>query len=250
MDSKTRIDTFLKGGSPFYGVDVGIILLDATFPRPPGDVAHAATFSFPVLYEVVDSATPRRVVEEAAEGLLAPFIDAVNRLVDRDVRGIATCCGFLAIYQQELAAKSPVPVATSSLLQIPQVLRTIGLQDRIGVLTINSATLDERHFSGVGVTPDERARLTVIGLEETKHIYPTIIGGGEVLDVALAETEVVKVAAEAIARDPAIGAFVLECTNLPPYAAAVQAATGRPVFDAVTLITWLRNAVRQRGYTA
>jgi hypothetical protein len=250
MNSKAGNDTILKGGSPFYGVDVGIILLDAAFPRPPGDVAHAATFPFPVLYEVVGDATPRRVVEEAAEGLLAPFIDAVNRLVDRGVRGIATCCGFLAIYQQELAAKSPVPVATSSLLQIPQVLRTIGTQDRIGVLTINSATLDERHFSGVGVTSDERARLTVIGLEETKHIYPTIIGEGEVLDVALAETEVVKVAAEAIARDPAIGAFVLECTNLPPYAAAVQAATGRPVFDAVTLITWLRNAVRQRGYTA
>jgi hypothetical protein len=250
MNDRAKHETLLQGGRPFYGVDVGIILLDAAFPRPPGDVAHAATFPFPVLYEVVGNATPRHVVEEAAEGLLTPFIDAVNRLVDRGVRGVATCCGFLAIYQRELAAKSPIPVATSSLLQIPQVLRTIDSEDRIGVLTINSATLDERHFSGVGITPEERARLTVIGLEQTGHIYPTIISGGDVLDVARAETEVVEVATDAIARDPAIGPFVLECTNLPPYAAAVQAATGRPVFDAVTLITWLRNAVRQRGYTA
>jgi hypothetical protein len=239
----------LRGGFPSYGVDIGILLLDATFPRPVGDVAHAATYPFPVLYEVVDGASPRQVVERAASGLLAPFVAATERLVARGVRGVATCCGFLAIYQRELAAAVTVPVATSSLLQIPQVLRLLGPRGRLGVVTINGATLDERHFAGVGITAEERERLTIIGLERTDHLYPVIIGGGCELDVARAEAEMVRVAEEAVAADPEIAVFVFECTNLPPYAAAVRRATERTVFDAVTLITWLHDAVQPPVYS-
>lgn len=238
----------LQGGYAFYGVQIGIVLLDASFPRPVGDVANALTYPFPVLYEVVSGASPRRVVEQAAADLLEPFVVAVRRLHARGVRGIATCCGFLAIYQRELAATVPVPVATSSLLQIPQVLRTLGPENKVGVLTINGSTLDDRHFDGVGISCEERERLTIVGLEQTEHLYPVIIGGGRELDVARAQAEVVQVAKEAVAVDPAITAFVFECTNLPPYAAAVQRATGCPVFDAVTLIRWLHNAVQQHTY--
>jgi hypothetical protein len=242
------IGTTISGGAPFYGVDVGILLLDATFPRPPGDVAHAATFPFPVLYEVVPGASPRRVVEDAAQGLLDPFIQAAKRLVTRGVRGIATSCGFLAIYQRELAAAVPVPVASSSLLQIPQILRMLGPQQHVGVITINATTLDERHFIGVGITREERTRLSIIGLEQTEHLYPVIIGGGLELDIVRARSELVQVAKDALAAEPAIGAFLFECTNLPPYTSAVSVATGRPIFDAVTLITWLQQAVRQPGF--
>jgi hypothetical protein len=235
----------LRGGAPFYGVDIGILVLDATFPRPPGDVGHAATFPFPVLYEVVPEASPRRVVEDAAQGLLDPFMRATRRLVARGVRGVATSCGFLAIYQRELAAAVRVPVATSSLLQIPLILRTLPPDQKIGVLTINGETLGERHFAGVGIMAQERERLRIFGLERTEHLYPVIIGGEQELDVARGEAELVRTAQEAIAQEPDIAAFVLECTNLPPYAAAVQAATERPVYDAVTLITWLHDAVRR-----
>lgn len=238
----------LRGGAPFYGVNVGIVLLDTTFPRPVGDVAHAATYPFPVLYEVVRGASPRHVVEQAASGLLEPFVAAAEQLVARGVRGVATCCGFLAIYQRELAAAVSVPVATSSLLQIPQVLRMLAPRGRVGVLTINGAALSARHFEGVGITPEERMRLTIIGLERSQHLYPVLMGGGRELDVARARAEVVRVAEEAVAADPEIAAFVLECTNLPPYAAAVQRATGRAVFDAVSLITWLHDAVRPTVY--
>ena len=37
-------------------------------------------------------------------------------------------------------------------------------------------------------------------------------------------------------RCPEIAAIVLECTNMPPYADAVRAATGLPVHDITTLI--------------
>lgn len=238
----------LKGSTPFYGLDIGIVLLDATFPRPPGDVAHASTFLFPVLYEVVAGASPQHVVEEAAAGLLDSFVAAVQRLHAQGVAGIATCCGFLAIYQRKLAAAVPVPVATSSLLQIPQVLRVLGPGYKVGVLTTNGSTLSDRHFDGVGISQEERGQLVILGLERTRHLYPVIIGGRHELDVARACEEVVQVAKDAVANDPKIAAFVFECTNLPPYAAAVQSATGRPVFDAVTLVNWMHSAVRASTY--
>ena len=37
-------------------------------------------------------------------------------------------------------------------------------------------------------------------------------------------------------REPAIANLVLECTNMPPYATAVQQATGRPVHHLMTLV--------------
>lgn len=240
--------TVIRGGAPHYGVDIGILLLDSTAPRPPGDVGHAATYAFPVLFEVVQGAAPHCVVEQSADGLLDAFIAAAHRLAGRGVRAVATCCGLLAIYQRELAAAIPLPVATSSLLQIPLVLTMLRPDERIGVVTINAASLSDRHYHGVGIRDEERARLVVAGLERTTHLYPTLVHGGQTLDVAGARAEVVAVAKDLVAADPGIGAFVFECTNLPPYAAAVQAATGRPVFDAVTLIGWLRDAVRRPAY--
>jgi Asp/Glu/hydantoin racemase len=43
---------------------------------------------------------------------------------------------------------------------------------------------------------------------------------------------------------PEIGAIVLECTNMPPYRADIQTATGLPVFDITTLVRMVHEAVR------
>lgn len=232
----------LRGGLPFYGSDIGIIMLNNDCPRPVGDIGNAGTWPFPVLYDVVEDAVPTRVVESDAEGLLPGFVAAARRLERAGVRGITTSCGFLAIFQRELAAAVTVPVATSSLLQVPAALRSIGDERRVCVLTINAHTLGRQHFHGVGVSDRELERVVVVGMEDSAHLYGALVGGSRVLDLQTAERELVDAARGAVAQDDSIGAFVFECTNMPPYSAAVRAALNRPVWDTVTLVRSLHAA--------
>ena len=68
------------------------------------------------------------------------------------------------------------------------------------------------------------------------------------MDIDLAQADVVGAAQDLVARHPEVGAIVLECTNMPPYAAAVQQATGRPVYDIYSLITWFHAGLRPRVF--
>jgi Asp/Glu/hydantoin racemase len=46
-----------------------------------------------------------------------------------------------------------------------------------------------------------------------------------------------------VAAHPDLGAIVLECTNMPPYADDIRRATGLPVFDIVSLVTLAHGAL-------
>lgn len=234
----------LVGGQSFYGFSLGIILMENHCARPVGDVGHAATFDFPVLYDVADGAEVRAVVEQGGPELLDCFIASAKRLEARGVRAIGSSCGFTALYQREIAESVSVPVAMSSLLQIPLALRLLPAGARIGVVTANASTLTEAHFAAAGVDAADRARLTTVGLENTSAFYPSIVGGRLELDVDAVRAEVVEACSTALATDPGIRTWVFECTNLPPYRAAVQTATGLPVHDAVTLFTWLHGSTQ------
>jgi hypothetical protein len=220
--------------------DVGIVMLDNRIPRPPGDVGNPASFDFPVAMAVSTGADTLQVVVGSAGGLL-PSITATAEGLQKDgVAALTTCCGFLAIFQRELADALDVPVATSSLLQVPLVLQTLRHDQSVCVLTANAGTLSDAHLDAAGIGTALRPRIHLAGLEHTQHLYDVLTGDDESLDIRRAEAEVVDTALVAIAERPDIGAFVFECTNLPPYAQAVKASTGRPVWDALALIGWLR----------
>src|ERR1700722_4896135 len=110
-----------RGGKAIYGAPLGILMLEARFPRIPGDMGNAETWPFPVLYRVVRGASPERVVLQGAAGLLGDFLEAAAELVTDGAEAITTNCGFLSLFQAEIAAHVGVPVATSSLLQVPWV---------------------------------------------------------------------------------------------------------------------------------
>ena len=142
----------VRGGFNQYGFTVGILILDTRFPRIPGDVGNAATFPFPVRYHRVSGADPDLVVRRGAEGLLPAFVQGARALEGEGVGAITTSCGFLAKYQQELAAAVRVPVFTSSLLMVPLVHRLLPAGRRVGIMTVNAAALGPEHLRGAGIT--------------------------------------------------------------------------------------------------
>ena len=121
-----------RGGKALYGASVGILMLEAQFPRIPGDMGNALTWDFPVHYRVVRHASPDRVVRRGAEGLLDSFIEAAHELAADGVDGITTTCGFLSLFQEDLTNAVGVPVASSSLMQVEMVTRLLPAGKRAG----------------------------------------------------------------------------------------------------------------------
>jgi Asp/Glu/hydantoin racemase len=232
------------GGKAICGASLGILMLEARFPRIPGDTGNATTWPFPVLYKVVREATPDRAVRQGAQGLFEKFLEAARALVADGVDGITTNCGFLSLFQDELAAALPVPVATSSLMQVAMVNRLLAPNKRAGILTISASSLTPEHLSKAGV-PDG----TPVGSTEGGSEFTRAILGNELeLDVDAARADNIEAARALHAGNPNLGAIVLECTNMTPYAADIRAATGLPVFSHETFVSWFHAALVPRSY--
>jgi Asp/Glu/hydantoin racemase len=231
----------VRGGFNQYGFTVGILMLDTRFPRITGDMGNATTFPFPVRYHRVTGADPDRVVRGGAEGLLPAFVDGARALEREGVGAITTNCGFLIKYQAQLAGAVRVPVFTSTLLLVPLVHRMLPPGQRVGLMTVNAGTLTREHLAGAGIAPE--VPLTVIGMETEKEFTRALLDNELELDVDLAREEHVRVARRLVGEHPDVGAIVLECTNMPPYAADIQRETGRPVFDIVSLVTLMHGAL-------
>jgi Asp/Glu/hydantoin racemase len=234
-----------RGGKALYGAPLGVLMLEARFPRIPGDMGNATTWPFPVLYRVVRGASPEKVVLEGARGLLPDFIAAARDLVDQGAEAITTNCGFLSLFQREIAQAVAVPVATSSLMQVPWVQATLPPGKRVGVVTISASTLTPRHLEAAGVPLDT----PIAGTENGREFFRVLIKGeGHDVDVDQARADVVDAGRQLCERNADIGALVLECTNMPPYAAALQAAVGVPVYDIYSMITWFHAGLRPRVF--
>jgi aspartate/glutamate racemase len=233
----------VKGGQNIFGFSVGILMLDTRFPRIPGDMGNASTFPFPVLYHRVRGASPDRVVRQGQQELLPAFIEGARALEREGVRAVTTNCGFLAKFQSEVAASVSIPVFTSSLMLVPLVHRMLPPKKAVGIMTVDASSLRPEHYSGAGITKD--IPTVVAGMETEKEFTRVMLDNELELDVEAARQEHLAVARRLVEAHPEIGAIVLECTNMPPYRAEIQAATGLPVFDITTLVRMVHDAVSQ-----
>lgn len=206
---------------------LGVIMLDTRFPRPLGDIGHPASFGVPVRQQVVTGAWPATVVQSAegllAAGLLPAFADAARALQAEGVRAITTSCGFLVLLQQALQAAVDVPLVTSSLLSLPDCLAH---EAQVGVLTIRADRLQPAHLLAAGVPPARLRDVLVQGTDPDGAFARPILGNHDTIDFAAAEADVVAAALALQARAPWLRTVVLECTNLPPHAAAIERHTG------------------------
>ncbi|WP_041083820.1 aspartate/glutamate racemase family protein [Thermotoga profunda] len=233
----------VKGGKNIYGFKLGVIMLETHFPRLPGDIGNALTWDFPVLYEVIKGANPQNIIENNPEPFLGRFIEAAKELENSGVKVIATSCGFLSLFQDEIASVLKVPFVSSALILIPIVSKMIGSTRKVGVITANSKALSEKHFKAVGAL---EKNIVKVGIEDTDFGKALLYDSWEI-DVNLARKEMIN-KAKILASDPSVGAIVLECTNMPPFAEDVRLETGLPVFDVVSLIKFVSATINFNGF--
>jgi hypothetical protein len=235
-----------RPGQVSYGEAIGIILLDSCAPFIPGDVANATTYDFPVRFQRVPGLTVERIFNHDMT-ILESVIEAGVALKREGVRAVTGDCGFMALYQQELARRLDLPVFMSSLLQFPFMVRLISESDKIGIITANACALDNEVLRPCGA--DLPGRLVVRGLENCPNFSSAIIEEKGELDTDKVEAEVVSAAVDLLRDAPDVKLLLLECSVLPPYGAAVQQATGLPVFDFVTMINYVYTAVVKQRFT-
>ena len=208
---------------------LGILMLDTRFPRIEGDIGNPASFDFPVIFRTMTGIGPNDAVAAHPDRprVLAALKANAEALAAKGAVGLSTSCGFLALYQKELAALSPVPVATSALLLIRE------LKDKkVGVITASAANLTPAHFEVVDAPGDT----PVEGLPSDGSFAATFLRNGLTLDRDAVEREAVAAGRALVAKHPGVDTVVLECTNLPPYKAALKAALGLPVLDVLDLL--------------
>jgi hypothetical protein len=220
-----------------YGHAVGILLIEAVTPYIPGDVANASTYGYPVVFKTVPGVTIDRLINDFDPSLTQAVVDTAKYFEDIGVRFITGDCGFLMNFQEQVARAVSVPVALSSLLQLPIMERSCGPDRKIGIISANRSKLGEGLLRRAGLS--DPAKAVVVGLEDFDAFASPILRETPLLDSDLIKAEVVERAKAMVEKNPEIGPILLECSCLPPYAHAVQAATNRPVFDFITMIDYM-----------
>src|SRR4051795_11555775 len=182
----------------YYGVPIGILMLDSKFERFNGDIGNAQTWPFPVQYKIVRGATPNKVVDTVNNRhLFQLFADAADELIRDGVYAITTTCGFLALYQQELTAHCSIPVATSALLQVPMVARVLPKGKRPGILTFSAESLTMHHLAAAGIDADT----PVVGLPTTSIFQRSIREGDNSVPFDVLKNEVMETAERMLKND-------------------------------------------------
>lgn len=228
------------------GYSVGIVYIeDVHYPMMPGNVVNAYTYDFPVRMKAVPNLTAQKLFD-GDPTIVDDVLATAKYMVEKEgVRAICSACGFFGNYHKQIAAELDVPVALSSLVQIPWIRSIIKPGQKIGILTASGSSVTPELLKSCGV--DDADDLIFRGMEKSENFSAVCTNVGY-WDNGKCEEEIVNASLELLEDEGDIGAILLECSDMPPYAYAVQEATQLPVFDFITLIKWLHNATTQRPY--
>lgn len=232
-------------GQNIAGFPIGILYIDDVwYPMLPGNVVNGWSYDFPVRLKAVEGLNVDRLFA-ASDGVLEDLKQAIEQLEQEGVRAITGACGFFGNFQREAAAAAHVPVALSSLVQIPWIQPLLHPDKKIGILTADASSITPRLLQSCGVF--DTSRLAFGDLRHAPEFSCILEGRGD-FDNGKVKQEMLNVARNLLLENPDVGAILLECSDMPPYAAYVQNEVGLPVFDFMTMIHWLVRSVSQRPY--
>ena len=224
------------------GFAVGIIAVELIYPKIPGNVANATTYPFPVLYKKVSFQIER--LFEGDDSLEKEIIEAAKELEREGVRAIIGACGYFLHFQKVVAEAVNIPVFLSSLCQLPMIKMSISARKKILILAASGDHINKEMLSKAG---SDMKRVIVKNIGELPAFF-AIRYGETRLDNEKLTKELCEVVEDLLYHNPDVGAILLECSDLPPYARAIQSVSGLPVFDFNTMIDLVYHAVVQKNY--
>jgi hypothetical protein len=233
---------------------LGIIILDDVYPGFPGDVRNASAYPFPIQYEIVEGVDIWALVHgEDKDSLLEPIMKAAKKLEKMGCKAIAAECGYFAYFQKEIAGFVDVPVFMSSLLQVPFAQQLIGPQKVVGILMARIEQLLPRHLESVGIKSG--TNYVVAGALDDGRCpqFENLWYAPTRPDIPEAYYDKAKEELVSVVRDyyhshPNMGALMLECTGMQPFARALQREIEIPIFSWGTLLDYAYSVVVHRDY--
>nr|WP_321980744.1 hypothetical protein [uncultured Cohaesibacter sp.] len=212
---------------------LGILMLDTRFKRPIGDAGNAASYAIPARIEVIAGAGSPDIVRNGRPlpDLVEAFKEKARKLEREGACALTSTCGFLATIQKEMEDAVSIPVMLSALCLYTDI-RTKHPEGPIGILTASARSLGADVLKAVNIEPEN---VIIRGMEDCPAFATAILGAKHeqslMLDQATIEADIICKAQDMLAHHPDLGAFLLECGNLPPYQQAIAKATGKPVYS-------------------
>jgi hypothetical protein len=236
--------------APFLGIlhlERGLPPGAPTPPPLPGSILNPSTHDFPVVSATVPGAWVENVVR-GDPSLESAYVATARSLVERGAVAIASTCGFTMRYQAAVANSVDVPVAMSSLLLLPALLRQFPAPAKIAVLTYDSTQLGE-DLLGIE-NKVERARIVVGGIEGGKYWHDERKSPTPPTDVAAIEEDVSKCIARLRAAHSEIAVILFECAGFPLVAPKIRRITNLPVYDITNLCRLMLASLGEYGTNA
>ena len=242
-----------KGGRSIYGEAIGICLLDCKYPLIPGNAGNASTYDFPVRIKVIKGLkdNPFPPIRDTSGNYtedVKKFINTLKELEEEGVRAIVASCGFFSLLQEVAVTEVKIPVFTSPLMLIPLITRLIRPGKTIGILTAVAERLTREYLEPGGV--DDSIPLAIAGMDHSVEFNDVIMTDKKLeLNIERLRNDVLTVTEDLMRCNPNIGAIVIECSDLPPFAADIQDVAEVPVFDYIGFINMIYHSVVQKRYT-
>lgn len=212
----------------------GVLVLDKGLPptSPPPTPRVAEVLDFPLIFETIKGGWAD-VVIRGDPALESAYISAARRLVDRGAVAISSNCGFSFRHQEAVAAAVNVPVALSSLLLLPMLLRQVPRTAKIGVVTADSTNLP-KDLLGISDSVDLE-RVVIGGIEGGELLRNEMMRPPPFTSQASIHADVEACVARLRAAHPTIGALLFECAGFPIVSPALRHTTQLPIYDVADL---------------
>ncbi|WP_245491845.1 MULTISPECIES: hypothetical protein [unclassified Mesorhizobium] len=187
---------------------------------------------FPIVAETVAGAWADNVIQ-GDPSLEAAYIAAAQRLVARGAVAITANCGYSVRHQAALAAAVGVPVAATSLILLPLLLRQYPVTTKIAVVAADASCLTDEML-GLNNSAD-KARVVIGGIEGGVMWQNEMKRPPPYTEPVQIQIELEACIEKLRTDNPDIGAILFECTLFPLVSPALRKKTGLPIYDVTTL---------------